>query len=277
VDGSISKIPLFDEQDGRIYIPLHIEAYGSVFIVFSDKTEEIPYVISIEKDGQPIFPLNILDKIDISYNHNNEMVFSSAIKGRYVLTFSNGKIMEINCKNDAGHQVLSGGWDVYFPDGWGFDPIRKFDSLLDWTRHPDTELSIFSGIATYKKTFKIKADDMEKDRSWILDLGLVGEVVRVYLNGQEVITSVFPPYHIDIGNFLRAGENHLVIEVANTWLNQLIGEKDKPFDEQRTRSNVGRGSKEKAIRLWSDYEPQPSGLIGPVRIIKKQNIKVKFQ
>jgi hypothetical protein len=97
------------------------------------------------------------------------------------------------------------------------------------------------------------------------------------LNGQEVITGVFPPYNIDIGKYLKAGENYLVIEVANTWLNQLIGEIDKPFDEQRTRSNVGRGSKEEARRLWAEYKPQPSGLIGPVRIIKKQNIRINFQ
>jgi hypothetical protein len=277
VHGSIAKVALYYEQDGRTYIPLHLERYGSLFIVFSDEKEKIPYVVSVEKDGRPIFPLSIMDKIDISYSHNNEVAFSSAIKGRYVLIFSNGKIMEINCKNDAGHQVLSGGWDVYFPGGWGFNPIQKFDSLLDWTRHPDTELSIFSGIATYKKTFNIKADDLGKNRSWTLDLGRVGEIVRVYLNGQEVITSVFPPYLIDIGNFLRAGENHLVIEVANTWLNQLIGEKDKPFDEQRTRSNVGRGSKEDPRRLWEDYEPQPSGLIGPARIIQKEKIYVKFE
>ncbi|MGD9329030.1 MAG: hypothetical protein PVH48_08710, partial [Cyclobacteriaceae bacterium] len=120
-------------------------------------------------------------------------------------------------------------------------------------------------------------NDLGKDKSWILDLGRVGEVARVYLNGQEVVTSVFPPYKIDIGEYLKAGENYLVIEVANTWLNQLIGEKDKPFDEQRTRSNVGRGSKEDASRLWADYEPQPSGLIGPVRIIQKQNIIIEFQ
>jgi hypothetical protein len=231
MDGSISKIPLYYEQDGRISIPVHLEAYGSVFIVFSDETEKTPHIVSIEKDGRLIFPLNILDKIDLSYKSNNEIVFSSGLKGRYVLIFSNGKMMEINCKNDETSQVLTKGWDVFFPGGWGFDPIQKFDSLTDWTRHPDKELSIFSGIATYKKTFRIapedlgkdlsgiqaddlgkdlpgiQADDLGKNRSWILDLGQVGEVVRVYLNGQEVITRVFPPYKIDIGNFLRAGEN----------------------------------------------------------------------
>ena len=325
VDGSTSKIAFYYQQDGRTNIPLHFEKYGSVFIVFSEESEKIPHIVSIEKDGHLIFPLNILDKIDLSYKSNNEIVFSSGLKGKYVLIFSNGKMMEINCRNDEAYQVLTKGWDVYFSGGWGFDPIQKFDSLMDWTRHPDKELSIFSGIATYKKTFRIAAedlgkdlsriqaddsgkgrsetrgdnlgkgrsgtqgddlgknramihgDDLEKDRSWILDLGRVGEVVRVYLNGQEVATRVFPPYNIEIGEYLKAGENYLVIEVVNTWLNQLIGEKDKPFDEQRTRSNVGRGTKEDVRRLWEDYEPQPSGLIGPVRIIQKQNIIVEFQ
>jgi hypothetical protein len=147
---------------------------------------------------------------------------------------------------------------------------------MDWTIHPDKELSIFSGIATYKKTFQVDADDLEKDKSWILDLGSVGEVTRVYLNGQEVTTSVFPPYEIDIDAYLKAGENYLVIEVANTWLNQLVGEKDKPFDQQRTRSNVGRGSKEGARRLWRNYTPLPSGLMGPVQLITIEKAVIKL-
>jgi hypothetical protein len=99
-------------------------------------------------------------------------------------------------------------------------------------------------------------------------LGKVGEVARIYLNGHEIGTKVFPPFVFDVSGFLREGENHLVVEVANTWLNQLIGETRKPFEEQRTSSNLGRNLNDNLTdRPWTDYPPKPSGLIGPVRLV----------
>ena len=56
VDGSISKIALYEVRDGRTYIPVHLDAHGSTFIIFSGEVEKSPYIISIEKDGEPINP-----------------------------------------------------------------------------------------------------------------------------------------------------------------------------------------------------------------------------
>jgi len=53
-----------------------------------------------------------------------------------------------------------------------------------------------------------------------------------------------------------------VIDVANTWLNQLIADSKKPADRQRTGSNLSEGGKQP----WQNYSPQPSGLMGPVKI-----------
>jgi hypothetical protein len=106
---------------------------------------------------------------------------------------------------------------------------------------------------------------------------MVGEIARVFLNGQEVGTSVFPPHVFNTDGLLKEGTNYLVVDIANTWLNQLIGEKDKPFDQQRTRSNVGSGSRDKPLRPWSNYKPSPSGLMGPVQLIQNKKFIIKTQ
>jgi hypothetical protein len=274
--GSISKLVLYYEKDGRTLVPVDLDAYGSIFIVFPGEGWKSPNIISIEKDGQPVFPQNIKLDFNIRYNDKDEIVFTSWVKGSYRFTFNDGSVKEINCKSDEEFLMLTNKWDVYFPNVWGFEPVQQFDHLLDWTLHADKELSIFSGTATYKGTFMIDGDSFNAEKCWMLDLGQVGEVASVYLNGHELGTSVFPPYDFNISSLLKAGENYLVIEVANTWLNQLIGEKDKPFDEQRTRSNLGRGGRDEGRRPWSNYALQPSGLIGPVRILQREKIIFKF-
>ena len=152
----------------------------------------------------------------------------------------------------------------------GLFPVQQFDRLIDWTTHPDPELSIFMQVLLPIHTsFTVDEGMSAEDSEVTLDLGDVGEVARVYLNGNEVGTSIFPPHHFSLRNLLRAGENFISIDVANTWLNQLVGEADKPLHEQRTQSNVGSTD---GKRHWSNYASQPAGLLGPVTIRAQRTI-----
>jgi hypothetical protein len=102
-------------------------------------------------------------------------------------------------------------------------------------------------------------------------------MARVYLNGEEVGVSLFPPHQVKLGNTLRAGENNIVIEVANTWQNQLTFDNSGvPSDSQRLRSNL-KGSKQftQGERPWSIVKPLASGLIGPVKISATTSIIFK--
>jgi hypothetical protein len=275
VTGSISRIAMYLMKDGRTRLPVHMTSYGSTFIVFSGIPVDIRHISKLETDKQSFFQQNKSSGFDITFNDKDEFVIISAVAGNYKLTLNDGTLIELSSVGRKKNYVLDSTWDVYFPHGWGFEPIRKFDRLSDWTSHKDKELSIFSGIATYKTTFLMEKDDLDENRSSVLDLGLVGEVAKVYLNGKNVGSSVFPPHVFNIDGLLREGENNLVVDVANTWLNQLIGEKNKPYDHQRTRSNVGRGTRDKPVRHWNGYDPIPSGLIGPVRLIQNERIIIK--
>ena len=97
----------------------------------------------------------------------------------------------------------------------------------------------------------------------LLDLGQVREVARVYLNGHDAGISSFAPHVLDVTDLIRPGENSLVVEVANTWLNRLIA--DDAVAERQTQTNLTSGPI--AGRPWRQAQPQPSGLLGPVRVL----------
>ncbi len=49
----------------------------------------------------------------------------------------------------------------------------------------------------------------------VLDLGVVGEIATVWVNGRKCGTAVAAPYVFDIKKAIKPGENNLVIEVVN--------------------------------------------------------------
>ena len=97
----------------------------------------------------------------------------------------------------------------------------------------------------------------------MLDLGDVREVADVYLNGRHVGIAWHTPYALDVTEVLIPGRNELVIEVANTLNNRLVGDAKLPEPYRRTRSNIT-----KLPNAWTtpmaDAALQPSGLLGPV-------------
>ncbi len=142
-------------------------------------------------------------------------------------------------------------------EGWKASFISRVDSatfsidyksLVDWKDKEETKY--FSGKALYSKTFH-----SEEAQELYLDLGPV-MMAKVKLNGDEVGGVWAPPYRLKIG--VKRGENHLVVEVVNTWNNALVGDKDK--------------------RLWAPVKRlnaasplQSGGLLGPVQLLKQND------
>lgn len=123
----------------------------------------------------------------------------------------------------------------------------------------------FSGVHRYEVSF----DAPRAAQQVALDLGKVGMVARVSVNGTEAGTAWHPPYRVDITKALKAGANKLVIEVANTFSEALIA--DSKQSEPRLRSNI-----RKLPNSWmfpmqdlpnDKYQPPFSGLGGPVKLL----------
>lgn len=176
---------------------------------------------------------------------------------------------------------IEGAWNVSFDPAWGGPEDIVFEKLMDWTEHEMRGIRYYSGIATYKKSFNI--DQIEaKNTRYYLDLGEVNDIARVKLNGKNIGVVWCAPWRIDVSEALKEGNNDLEIEVANRWINRLLGDWLEPDANVRTvkfenglmggrEFSAGRYTftTEQAMRSFSFTEPLSSGLLGPVTIQKR--------
>jgi len=176
---------------------------------------------------------------------------------------------------------IEGLWNVSFNPKFGGPENIEFTQLQDWTNHEMRGIKYYSGIATYKKTFNLNNLDGE---NYYIDLGVVNDIARVHVNGKDVGVIWCAPWRIDISGALQKGENILEIEVANRWINRLLGDRQEPDKNVRTVKfeNGLMGGREyetgrytfttkQAMGSFNFEEPLSSGLLGPVRILKMEN------
>ena len=168
---------------------------------------------------------------------------------------------------------LTGPWELRFPEGWGAPPSKTLKQLVSWTNVEDEGIKFFSGIASYHKTFDVTADDIAADRRILLDLGQVRFVAEVYVNGQSQGIVWKPPFRVDITDALKAGTNQLLVEVANTWSNRLVGDAQDPDGKQFCRTNMDKSLTWQVP--WKETPLLESGLLGPVRLVVQSQIELQ--
>lgn len=143
-------------------------------------------------------------------------------------------------------------------------------SLGSWTELAAEGARHTMGTACYTTTFTVKnpADAGE----WMLDLGDVRESARVRINGQEVATLFAVPYRCLVGKYLRAGVNTLEVEVTNLPANRIadMDRRNVPWRIYKDANIVNIHYKKDNYGKW---EPVPSGLLGPVRLIPMQALQ----
>lgn len=159
---------------------------------------------------------------------------------------------------------IEGPWSVTFE---GLDAPENpivFDSLRDWTTSDDPSIRYFSGTARYRHSFEI---DSLGSGCVCVDLGKVMVMGKVFLNGTCAGGTWTPPYRVDVTGLIREGTNTLEIEVANNWMNRLIGDQRLPSGQRKTWTPVNP---------WTaSSELQPSGLLGPVVVEKFDYEEIK--
>jgi hypothetical protein len=173
---------------------------------------------------------------------------------------------------------LKGPWKVAFDPEWGGPERIEFDELSDWTQRPEDGIKYYSGIARYMRSFDLpEAAPAGNVQDWILDLGTVKNLARVRLNGQDLGVLWTAPWQVKITGAVRPRGNQLEIEVANLWINRLIGDERFPEDgvqggrwPEWLLNGTPRPSQRFTFtthRFYTKDDPlQPSGLIGPVTI-----------
>ncbi len=194
----------------KTIVPLHLNQYQSVFVVFDQKTD-------VESRSKQVSVSTQLSKV-------------------------------------------TGPWEVSFPSGMGVSEGPRATNLESWTTNDDQGIKYFSGTGTYTTSINAPGKWFQKDAEIILDLGRVGDIAEVIVNGTLSDTLWFYPYRCDIAGLLRKGQNKLEIKVTNQWTNRLIGDRQVPQEERVLNA-----------RLFIRGTQLPeSGLIGPVKIFMEK-------
>jgi hypothetical protein len=149
-------------------------------------------------------------------------------------------------------------WQVTFQPGRGApEGPLAFDRLQSLHTMADPGLRHFSGLSTWSTTMDVPASAL--GHALWLDLGQVGDVAEVWINGTYAGTSWFAPDRVDISRAVQAGSNQVEVRVANLWVNRLIGD-------------VQPGAERVTFTATPTYLPdaplRPAGLIGPVRLLQ---------
>jgi hypothetical protein len=200
----------YKSADGRTTVPLRLEPWGTVFVVFLHDTKvtyrSLPKVVE-----QPIM-------------------------------------------------TLDGPWDVAFQPDRGAPPAIKLDKLASWHESTDGGVKYFSGTASYTKMIQVPADWFKPEAHLWIDLGSAKNLAEVAVNGRPLGLVWKTPYRVDVTSALKPGANTVEVKVTNGWANRIIG------DRQPNATKTYTFTSPKFYK--GDAPLQPSGLLGPVRILQ---------
>jgi alpha-L-rhamnosidase len=177
---------------------------------------------------------------------------------------------------------LAHDWKVTFDKTGAKETMPALESWTDID-----EEKYYSGTATYERSVDIPENVARAGRV-ILDFGVgspvprtqlhqagtrtwydapLRDVAQVYVNGKLAGSVWHPPYNIDVAPYLRAGANDFKIVVANTAINELAGRAGPDYRLLNLRYG------ERFTPQDMDHlEPQPSGILGPLRLVSAQDL-----
>jgi hypothetical protein len=174
---------------------------------------------------------------------------------------------------------IAGPWKVWFDPQWGGPGEVTFEKLVDWSKHPAEGIRYYSGTAVYTVDFDVPAGlKISRGDRLYLDLGEVHCLARVKLNRKELGVVWTTPPRLPLTSGLKKKGNHLEIEVANLWVNRMIGDENEPWDgvvDEKWPEWLLKGQPRPTkrytfapYRFYKQGDPLlPSGLLGPVLIL----------
>lgn len=246
-------------EAGRTRFHIDLAGYASVFIILSESRPAGGINVScdfasssgaISDRRKPSSPLEILPHQSANLD-SRRTTYRSGILGEAAEPVSSAM--------SKGYK-LEHGWRISFNG-----ELERPTDLGFWINSSEDRVRYFSGTATYTTEFVMP--DGHLKYKWWLDLGDVGDLAEVFLNGTLLRTLWKPPFTTLAQDAIVVGHNRLVIKVTNTWHNNLVGnaghlnEPGKPFvwplKNLRGQEWLPKAS-EQLVK---------SGLAGPVRLI----------
>jgi len=129
-----------------------------------------------------------------------------------------------------------------------------FPQLVSWTDRPEPGHPLYSGTATYHKTFDLP--ETAKPAAGCSSIWATsGKLAQVRLNGQDLGVLWSTPFRVEVTGILKPVGNRLEIDVVNFWPNRIIGDQSLPEEKRFTKTNIRK--------LTKDTPLMPSGFARP--------------
>jgi len=267
--GQTSRIHHYSVTNEGIRIPIHLEAYESTFILFEPG-----------KDQLHVTATDLTRVEDLTENQLTGLTDENGLITATLRKNTISKTVTKQVRELPAPYAISGTWKLTL-EGKDFPKIEKtLINLASWTEDPRTEH--LSGTGRYEIDFDIPNDYIQKDIKLTLDLGKVGNVAEVELNGEKVGIAWMRPYRLDITTAAKQGRNHLTVLVTNTLINRVSGFKEAPPVPEELVPRYGRAPTDytggaDALRSEIGFKPLPlSGLMGPIRIIPMKRVTISL-
>ncbi len=268
--GQTSMIYYYNVTNEGIRIPLRFKAYESTFILFVPGNDQLHVTAT-----------NLTRVEDLTGNQLRGLTDENGLITVTLKKNRTSKTVTKQVQELAAPYAVSGTWKLTL-EGKDFPKIKKtLINLASWTEDP--KIKHFSGTGRHEIDFDISNDYIQKDIKLTLDLGKVGNVAEVELNGVKVGTAWMRPYRLDITKAVKQGRNHLVVLVTNTLINRVSGFKEPPPVPKELVPKYGSiptdyvDGAEQLERSEIGFKPlPPSGLMGPVRIVAEKKVTITF-
>jgi hypothetical protein len=156
--------------------------------------------------------------------------------------------------------TIDGSWTVAFQPNRGAPASLTLDKLSAWNDISDPGVRYFSGTAIYTNTIAAPAEWFATGAKMLLDLGNVKNIAEVTVNGKSAGVLWKPPFRADVTGALKPGANTVEIKVTNLWANRLIGDQQPNVTKKYAWTSLDA--------LGADSPLLPSGLLGPVRVLR---------
>jgi len=262
--GKVERVVQYQETNRGIEVPMHLMPYESTFVLFEPGAE----ARHVEKSNFPRIEIKKVSGLVAMANKN----------GSHYAFVHNGSVSEkriFQVKGVPAEFAIPGPWKLTLMDKERPRPEKLLTELKSWT--DDSTSRHFSGTGIYSTDFFLPKDYVSDDIELELDLGQVGNIAKVELNGREVGICWMRGQLLNIAQDVRVGRNELKVAVTNKLINRLSEVKDPPPVPEELVAHYGSGatSYSASFRGPMGFKALPvSGLLGPVKIIPAKKVQL---
>ena len=188
VYGAHAELCEYQERAGVTYVPVRLAPYESTFFVF-EKTQQRPHAVSSALAWiEGVEDQRVTGWTDREGNHSVNL-------GRGEIRRARAQQVPALCISTSWRLVLNSPV---------FERLEiQLDDLVSWTDLPQARH--FSGTGVYTTEFSLPERYVQKDIKLYLELGKVGNVADVFLNGKPVGTAWTRGQRLDVSGQAYAG------------------------------------------------------------------------